>query len=426
MHKAVLTAGVAVPFDDEARQRFTTSLPALTSALAGFGDQPSVDQIRALAELVRSLASAVARYDLADPAPDVDIAAARATLGQAGPKLTDAVVDKAWGDQAHRVLARAVVGQAAAVAGSTRLAQLELRMLAQGAPLSYALRRQLIADLGQLRQWLLVRLESTSQLTDCSVRASVAGVTLPPSLPEQPAGDQLQVGAGELNLMAVAAQALGSAVPRYVGAGVCASLLPPCGDCIDGDVLLARLELHDCAVLRVCTTERDQVLPGGAAYSAWAPILYRARALAEQACCQPDQAGDPTDRTLSYVDIQLATTASPTALDELLALLTSFVPAAVSHVDTAPAGGEPATPSAMWRELADLREQLGGMTATVDALRDQVREAQAAPVPDESDVAGAAAPAKAGPAKAGPAKVAPAKVAPAKKATRPQRPGQER
>jgi hypothetical protein len=470
MRRAVLTAGVAVPFDAEARQRLAGSLDDLTRALADFGDQPSGEHVRTLTERVRARAGALARYDLAGSPPDV-AGTARETLVAACDRLTDAFIDGAWGDPLYRALARAVVDQARMVAGKAGPAPLELRMLAQGTPLSYALRRDLIADLGRLRQWLLVRLESAGQLTDCSVRPGVAGVTLPPPLPEQPAGDRLQVGAGELNLMAVAAQTLASAVVQYVAGCVCASLLPPCGDCADSDVLLARLEVDDCEVLRICAAERDQLLPGGPGYSAWLPVLYQARALAERVCCQPapDQAGHPAGTDLSYVDIHLPAPAGPTELDELLHLLSpsgagtgtgpaglvsgAGTPRARASVAVAPPapppaappaasppGEEPAVPSVMWQELADLRERIGGLTATVQALREHAGEPREAPrpaeeLPEEPDAAnaeatgggsaGEAAPAAAEPAKAEPAKAGPAKAAPAKRTARPQRPGSQ-
>jgi hypothetical protein len=336
-------------------------------------------------------------------------------------------------------------------------------------------------------------------------------------------------------------------VLRYVADCVCGSLLPPCGDCVDSDVLLARLELDDCTVLRICNTDRDRVLPGSPGYSAWTPILYQALALAERVCCQPvpDQADHLTDPALSYVEHLLDSSAIPTELDTLLSLLTSFgagtsqttvvsaagfpwdsassrvtVHTATARADTpwgyarpvaalpdpsvssasaraalvlaasAPAtwtkGGEPGATTAMWQELADLRERIGGLTATVETLREQAREpapakavppsaptaapasaptaapaavpasaptaapaavpasaptaapakaapptpakeapAKAAPAAAPAKAAPAAAPAKAAPAKDAPA-AAPAKAAPAKKAaSRPNQTGNQ-
>jgi hypothetical protein len=509
MSKAVLTAGTQVPIDDGVAQRFSASLTDLQEALRGFGENPSADQIRAMAELVRSLASAVARYDLAGSTPP-DGDNARQALTAGCTALTAPLIDSAWNDTLAREVAHAVVEEAAVVGGNGQSGPLELRMLAQGTPLSYALRRELITDLGRLRQWLLVRLESTSQLADCSVRSAVAGVTLPPPLPEQQTGDRLQVSTSELSLLADAAKTLSSAVLRYVADCVCGSLLPPCDDCVDSDVLLARLELDDCTVLRICNTDRDRVLPGGPGYSAWTPILYQALALAERVCCRPvpDQADHLTDPVLSYVEHLLDSSAIPTELDTLLSLLTSFsagtsqitvvsaagspwdsasgrvtVHTATARADTpwgyarpvaalpdpsvssasaraalvraasAPAtwteGEVPGATTAMWQELADLRERIGGLTATVETLREQAREPQepppapaaalaapaaapAAPAaasasapasapakaapPEPAKAAHAAASAKDAPAKAAPAKAVPTKDAPAKAA----------
>jgi hypothetical protein len=324
-------------------------------------------------------------------------------------------VDTVWAEPRDRALARTILAEAQArVTGAPDTsAALEKRMLAQGAPLSYALRAELGADLRRLREWLLVRLETGGDLTDCTLRADVTSTALPVPLPSTPPSDGTPVDPSELRVIGSAATRLTAALERYLGDVACGSILPPCGDCADSDVLLARLELDGCDVVRVCAADREQVLPGGPGYAAWASKLYDARALAERVCCQPPPdvrvAGEPTEAdgpiSLSYV-AQLLGASGPTELDRLLDLL--WPP------PTAPGDGQAAA------GLADLRRQVGALTALVTVLQAQAGAPPAPAEPASPDEPAAPAspdePAASDEPARDPAR-GPARPAPARKAT---------
>jgi hypothetical protein len=369
MRGAIRAAGSPVLFDDESLARFQNRIELGT--LLGGKEPPSGDAARHAVDLVRSVASAVVRYDLYDSAGQAalrdrypalaEVETARGLLGDAVAKLSP-MVTQLWSEPV-RALAQAILEetQALVVGHGTVAAPLEARMLAQGTPLSYALRAELTADLARLRDWLLVRLESGVDLTDCATGPIVAGTVLPPGLPTQPPPGREHVGVSELGQAALAADRLDSALLRYVAGCVCASILPPCGDCADGDVLLAVVEVKDCAVVGICATGREQWLPGGPGYAAWAPKLYQARALAERVCCQPVTVAAPPDAgsadgpvQLDYVP-QLLDHPASTELDTLLTLL-------------APKYGTPAPVDDASSELARLRAQVDQLAATVAGL----------------------------------------------------------
>ncbi len=370
MRGAVRAAGTTVLFDEATAGRFKASAKDLADVVAGLGDQPAAAAVRTAVELVRALASALVRYDLYDAAGQeelrtrfgLDVDGARTTLGDAYGKLHDRVTDAVWPDPLRRALAGATLEatKALVVDKSTVDAPLEARLLAQGAPLTYPLRAELFADLGRLRQWLLVRLDAGGDRTDCGIRPAVGQVTLPPALPAQPPPGREHATATEVDQAASAAGGLGSALLRYVADCACASIHPSCEECTDGDVLLARVEVRDCTVERICTAEREQVLPGGSGYAAWAPKLYRARALAESVCCQPvtgePPAPGPADPqapvALPYLPDLMGEHADRTDLDELLDLLST------------PGPGD----TAVVTELADLRAQVDALTAIVAGL----------------------------------------------------------
>jgi hypothetical protein len=360
---AIRTAGGIVPFDPGTASRYKSSLADLQRAGDG---TPSTDLARKMTEWVRVLASAIMRYDLYDADGQGKLKSQydflnqvetdrEATLGGALAKLNGTATPQVWPDPVQRTVAAAILEQAQTlvVGKDTASAGLEARLLAQGAPLNYELRAELTADLDRLRSWLLVRLDSGSAVTDCAIRPAVAGVVLPPPLPVQQPADRGHVSASELELIATAVEKLGSALSGYVAGCVCASVLPPCGDCADGDVLLATVEVKDCAVVSICATGREQWLPGGPGYAAWAPKLYEARALAAKVCCQPDPT-EPVNGPV-YVDDLLDNPQVRTDLDRLLELL---APAPVAQPEV----------STTATELAELRAQVDKLTATVAAL----------------------------------------------------------
>jgi hypothetical protein len=403
MAGAVRAAGTAVLFDGVTAERYHAGRTDLTAVLGQIGEGgPTPAQAHAATEHVRALASAVARYDLYDAAGRAqlvdrydlrDVEDARRLLGQAATTLDGTATESMWPDPLRRAVARAVVDQTreVVVGQGAAAAPLEARLLAQGAPLDYALRAELFADLGVLRQWLLVRLDKDRDVADCEIRPFVAQTVLPGALPAEPPPGREQAGATELMLAAEAASRLGPALLRYVSDAACASILPPCAEAGDGDVLLAHVELDECEVVRACTTGRQQWLPGGPGYAAWAPILYQARELAAQVCCQPVPEPSISDTSapegpvhLGYAHGLLLGEPEPTPLDELLGLL---LPApeeqrpAPAPAIPGPAATDTAETAALRREVAELRDLLGGLTSEVAALRTAGPAAQPAPDP---------------------------------------------
>lgn len=418
---AVHAAAAPVLFDGDTRDRWE----AAAHDLGGLGTPPTPAQARLATENVRVLAGAVAAFDTYDQAGQaelvrqygVDAAAARSLLASSVSTLDGLDAEAVWPDPARRALAAAVLAETRERVVDQRAAPLEARMLAQGAPLSYAMRAELIADLARTRHWLLGRLERDRELADCGIREEVAGANLPPALPDEPPPDREVAGATELRLASAAAGRLSAALTRYVTDVACASVLPPCAPAQDGDVLLARLDLGDCEVLRACAAERPQWLPGGPGYAAWAPVLYRARELAEEVCCEPlPVAGDPPPPAgggapvaLEWVHGLLDDAPAESKLDELLALL-------------APAPA-PAPDADLRREVAELRSLVASLASAVRSAPapESVPESVAESVPEStSDAEDEAEPEPeqepASPAKAQP----PAKSAP-RKATRGRR-----
>jgi len=99
------------------------------------------------------------------------------------------------------------------------------------------------------------------RIVDAGARA--AGIDVAevhsPALPSTPPTGGAPVDPSELGLAGSAAYQLDAALGRYLADVTCGSLLPPCGDCADGDVLLASLELDDCDVVRICAAGREEL-----------------------------------------------------------------------------------------------------------------------------------------------------------------------
>jgi hypothetical protein len=416
LHNTVRAAGLTVAFDDAARQRLTSSLTDLNNALVQVGDKVPAARVPQVTELVRALGSAVARYLVSDQTASVPLADAQQALGNACQKLDGTGTVAIWGDPLRAALATALISevQARLAPGvSASAAPLETRLLAQGAPLSYELRRTLNAGLNARWQWLLTRLDSAGGVGDCAASGAVSGITLPPALPPQQEGEAPHPTTGDLSTTADALDKLHAALLGFLADSACTSLHPPCGDCADSDLLLAVVNVLDCAVVDICTSGREQVLPGGSGYAGWLPTLHQARPLAEHVCCQPVVAPpSQPDEPLPYLP-NLFDDPAPTPLDELLALLL----AAPARVTGAPdRTGPGATTDEVRLEVADLREQVAALTATLDSLRadaDQAAAGGESPEPTEASEAGDAESAKAAPAKAA-AKSMPAKSTPAK------------
>ena len=335
MRAAAAAEDQAIVFKDADAARFTAALDELTGLMNGVEQivpgTGTLEVARQITETVRALAAAVARYDLVGAPqqqrllkryPDLArVKQARAVLDSACAWLRTTVTDPVagsgdpplpeltWPDPALRGIAHAVVEQTPAQVGQKAVrTPMELRLVALGAPLDRPLRADLRTDLGRLRDWLLIRLETSAELTTCMLRADVAGIAIPQALPEQAQGDDGTVTAGELKELAHAADQVYRALYRFVADLACSCLLPPPLDCTDIDVLLATVEVEDCAVVRICSAGREQVLPGGAAYGAWLAGLPQLRELAARVCCKPvpkdcyvEEKGDDGGISLPYV-----------------------------------------------------------------------------------------------------------------------------
>ncbi|WP_225830060.1 hypothetical protein [Streptomyces sp. NK08204] len=382
-------------FDAADAKRYAASLAWLRQNTGGEGPPPP-PAAREMTEHVRALAGGVARYDTYDAAgqerlkgayPDLaTVQEARGVLATACDRLRAADMEAAWPDPLHRTLARAVVTETAARVVPERGdadAPLEVRMVAQGTPLSHALRVEFRADLGLIREWLLCRLDQAGETGDCRLRTEVAAVDVPPLLPAPPPDSVEKASIAEVQQIAEAAAALTLALRRFLTDAACATLNPPCGDSTDTDVLLAHLELDGCDVVRVCSGIREQVLPGGGAYGEWLPKLYRLRELAERVCCAPLPRLDrPTlppqgDIVRPYVEGLLGDWPRTGDLEEMLSLLLTPAPG-----ETPPKALHEqvyTTPSEVTdsiQELSILRTQVAELTAALEGLRTQLDSAR--------------------------------------------------
>ncbi|MFE1931968.1 coiled-coil domain-containing protein [Streptomyces sp. NPDC059474] len=392
---ASLATGRAFRFDAADAGRYATALAWLRENAGGEGP-PSPPTAREMTEHVRALAAAVARYDTYDPAgqeqlgrdyPDLaTVREARGVLGTACERLKGADMEASWPDPLRRTIAHAVVTETAARVVPERGdpdAPLEVRMLAQGTPLAHALRVEFRADLGLIREWLLCRLDQAADLADCALRTDVAAADVPPLLPPPPPDSTEKATVAEVQQIAEAAAVLGTALRRFLTDAACATLNPPCGDRTDTDVLLARLELDGCDVVRVCSATREQVLPGGSAYGEWLPKLYRLRELAERVCCLPvprhQKPTLPSEGPVArpYADDLLGDWPRTGDLEEMLSLLLTPAPG-----ETPPKALHEqvyTTPSEVtdsMQELARLRTQVSDLTAAVEGLRAQLGSAR--------------------------------------------------
>ncbi|GII66861.1 hypothetical protein Skr01_69460 [Sphaerisporangium krabiense] len=394
MFVAALGSDRAIRFDASDAKRYADSLAWLGQSGDGIPADPVA---REMTEHVRALASAVARFDTYDEAgqnqlkkdyPDLDgVRDARKILRGSCERLAGTDAEAVWPDPLRRSLARAVVAESAARVAPDRPdtgAPLEVRLLAQGTPLGHALQVEFRADLNLIREWLLGRLEESPGQADCSLRAKVSAIEVPHLLPRPEEGDDGErLSIAELRRIAESAARLTAALRRFLTDAACATLNPPCADGAGTDVLLARLELDDCDVVRVCAATRPQVLPGGSAYGEWLPKLYRLRELAERLCRAPaarrrhpklPQDG-PVPRP--YPEGLLADRPRTGDLEEMLTLLLTPAPG-----ETPPKAiheqvyAAPSEVTDSLRELSVLRAQVADLTSALEGLRAQLGTAQ--------------------------------------------------
>jgi hypothetical protein len=379
-----------IGFDDADAVRYADNLRLLRDSGEGVPQPPVARQ---MTEYVRALASAIARYDTYDAAGQKDLQAkhelgeidtARQVLGAACDRLAQAKPEEVWPEAAHRSVALAVVAEAKSrVATPDPDAPIEVRLLAQGAPLDNVLEAGFRADLVRIREWLLGRLDRVSGIADCLLHDEVRKVAIPQPLPVPEPDSSQRLTIADLGLLAAAAGKLTTYVRRFVTDAACSTLNPPCVGCDDDDVLLAHLELDGCDVVRVCSATREQVLPGGSAYGEWLPKLYQLRHLAEQVCCQPTPVyrspavpeSGPIPRPYPAGLLEKWRSRGP--LEQMWNLLVTPAPG-----ETVPKPVRdqvytvPAEVTDSLQEMNALRGQVGDLIATVEALRGQLDTAR--------------------------------------------------
>ncbi|MEO3974836.1 hypothetical protein [Streptomyces sp. CAU 1734] len=386
-----LAPGRTFRFDPADAERFTTGLARLREITAG-GAPPTPSSARELAELVRAVSASIARFDTHDRAGQdrltglhpglAGVPEARTALGTACDLLAAADAEAAWPDPLRRSVARAVVTETRArivPAQGDPDAPLEVRLLAQGTPLGPELNAEFRADLALIREWLLGRLDRNAGTGDCRLRADAAGADVPPP---RPAGPEPLTTAAARRL-AEAAAVLTAALRRHLTDAACAALQPPCGPGTATDVLLASVEVDGCDVVRVRTAGREQVLPGGAAYGAWLPVLHRLRELAGRLsraplphpADPPIPAEGPVPRPYAEGLLIPPPAGRAGELEEMINLLLGTVPA--EPADT-PCEPPPAPP-----ELALLGARVSELAAIVAELRAAPRPEQAGTPPGE-------------------------------------------
>ncbi|WP_051807428.1 hypothetical protein [Actinoplanes subtropicus] len=272
-------------FGEDDAARFAGNL----DDLAGMGDDvPDADTAHLMTERLRALAASVARYDLAGT-PDKNVedrlGEARQAIVTAAAALQQSSEDEnVWADPVDRSTVAALLTEAVSRCGPEAPEgwDLERRMLVWGTPLRPVLRAELLADLRRIREWLTVRLETIPDRGDCGLPADVAAVTLPAGTGNDTPADQ----AG-LRALASAARRLTAAVRRLLADCTSRSLIPPCPSGTESAVLLARLTLRGCAVVRICTAVRPVPDPAGD------PRLRVARRLAVAVCTAPPEEPGP-------------------------------------------------------------------------------------------------------------------------------------
>jgi hypothetical protein len=266
-------------FRPEDADELTTLRAELAEARKEAGEQ----QVQSATECVRKLAAVIAGYDLAKDRSDyADMSNARSELRDAAAALSGTGAAASY-DPLDRPAVEALLSQAAQLADpATALPEVQLAMLAQGRPLGEPVLADLASDAAAVQEWLLTRLDSDPTLADCELRCLVQAVSVTREARQE---------ASALRSQGRAASALSGLFARFVTDCICAALNPPCAPCDDTDVLLACLEVRDCAVVRICNAGRDYVI-SGSALRYWLPIGLLHEDI-EAICCRVD-----TDRAV--------------------------------------------------------------------------------------------------------------------------------
>jgi hypothetical protein len=282
------------PFDGQALVKATSALTKTRESIKA----PTPEEARALDGMIRDVAAELARLQLQDEATQQQttkdnqtaIAAAQAELAAAATVLASAP-DDSWPEPLDGHVGHALVQQALQLADpkAPHLDPVEARMLAQRAPFDRDVWSALADGATDLRDWLLGRLDEDPLLTDCELRAAAERLRIPDTDTDDPISRAAATATSRL------ASDLSELVGRYERNCICAAINPPCPPCNDDAVLLACLDVRDCAVVRICSTVRDWVV-SGPALCYWIPQLAGLHQLLEAFCCGEDSPSERSQR----------------------------------------------------------------------------------------------------------------------------------
>jgi hypothetical protein len=276
-----------LPFDSRALATATRDL-----AKANAQGATTAELARAVADGIQAVAAQLVRPQWEDDATRQKtfqsnqqvIDDAQKELASATTSLVNAP-DDTWPDPLDRQAAQALLAQAQQLADprADQLNLIEARMLAQRAPFDREVWSVLLSGAAELRDWLLCRLDDDPLLTDCELRSAAEKIRI-----AEGADADKTISREGAETTARLANTLEEVLARYQRNCICAALNPPCPECDDPNVLLACLEVRDCAVVRICSTVRDWVI-SGPALNYWIPQLAELHQILEAYCCGPGE-----------------------------------------------------------------------------------------------------------------------------------------
>ncbi|MGH6927869.1 MAG: hypothetical protein ACREEV_06100, partial [Dongiaceae bacterium] len=245
--------------------------------------EPDEEEVRGLLDEFQATASAVVRYDLqpADAiqarrdtqgAPEL-VETARALVRETAERLRALAVAKLPSAR-DRLIADTWISQGVHwtdqnLPTEQRSSRQQLQY-AYNAPSSLQLQQQFSRDLGDLRDWLLERLDHKPLFSDCRLRRDILAIDIPADTPSRQDAES--------------SKRLVEALLRYLIECICAALNPPCQPCEDSAVKLACLTVDDCEVISICNLERTFVL-SAPAIRYWVPFLHTLGEAFERVCC---------------------------------------------------------------------------------------------------------------------------------------------
>jgi hypothetical protein len=285
-----IETGRVAPFEEADAEQLKTGIEALKplqqlrekrlAARDAKAAEMSETDVRGLLDEFQATASAVVRHDLqpvqilhASSQTDLVESAREMIRGTAEPLRSLATAKLS--SERDRLIADEWITQGVhwtdpKLAASERGSRQQL-FYAYNAPASPALQRQFSRDLGDLRDWLLERLERKPLFSDCRLRREVLAIDVPTDTASRRDSD--------------AAKRLVEAIVRYLIDCICAALNPPCEPCEDAAVKLACLTVDDCEVISICNLERTFVL-SAPAIRYWVPFLHALGEAFERFCCE--------------------------------------------------------------------------------------------------------------------------------------------